>query len=169
MSVEGPESRLRLLGAELEEEVSRVGRLAGQFDVARVALEDPECELLRVYGVAALLESFYTGMEKAFRRIASTLGGMPRGENWHRDLLASMTLDIEGLRPVVLRRETLTLIDPFLAFRHRFRNLYVFDLEREPMSRLLELGPRAFEAFASDIRAFCEELRAGASRLAPKT
>ena len=112
-----------------------------------------------MYGAAALLESFYTGMEKALRRIATSLGGMPQGEGWHRDLLASMTLALDGIRPAVLTAATAAAIDPYLAFRHRFRDLYVFALERAPMLTLLSRATAAQQAFDTDVRAFVAELR----------
>jgi hypothetical protein len=151
--------RLRLLVAELEDERAHVARLAGEFERARLALLDPSSDVLMVYGAAALIESFYTGMEKALRRIAQALGGMPGGEAWHRDLLMSMTLELEGIRPAVLDRRTAAGLDAFLAFRHRFRNLYVFDLERAPMITLLERGGAVRAAFDADVGAFVERIR----------
>ncbi len=82
MSAERRSDRLRLLVAELDDELARVARLTGEFDHARESLERSEAETLVVYGAAALIESFYTGMEKALRRIATGLGGMPQGEGW---------------------------------------------------------------------------------------
>jgi hypothetical protein len=104
--------------------------------------------------VAALLESFYTGMARALSRIAAAIGAQPSGSNWHRDLLTSMTLDIPELRPAVLTRATAAALDPFLAFRHRFRNLYVFDLERAPMLGLLARGEDAWRRFDADLESF---------------
>ena len=65
--------------AELADELARVARLTGAFDHARESLEGYEAETLVVYGAAALIESFYTGMEKALRRIATGLGGNAPG------------------------------------------------------------------------------------------
>jgi len=157
--------RLRLLAAELGSELERVGRLVAEFDHAAAALDDPARDVLIVYGAAALLESFYTGMEKALQRIASTLGGMPGGGAWHRDLLASMALTLRGIRPAVLSEATVAAIDPYLAFRHRFRNLYVFDLEPAPMCTLLKHGADAHQAFAADLEAFAARLDAWAIEL----
>jgi hypothetical protein len=151
--------QLQLLIAELEEERTRVAKLISQFDHAAQRLADPTSESLIVYGVAALLESFYTGMERALSRIAATIGGQPAGANWHRELLSSMTLDVPELRPAVLARTTAAALDPFLAFRHRFRNLYVFDLEREPMLTLLARGPDAWARFDADLRAFIQRIQ----------
>lgn len=109
--------------------------------------------------MAALLESFYTGMEKSLARIASTLGPEPSGPSWHRELLMSMTLNVPEVRPAVLSGATALALDSFLSFRHRFRNLYVFDLEHEPMLRLLAQGAAAWSSFESDIRALIARLR----------
>jgi hypothetical protein len=152
--------RLQLLIAELEDERARIAKLLSQFDHASKRLAEPNAESLLVYGVAALLESFYTGMERALSRVAATIGGQPSGSNWHRELLSSMTLDVPELRPAVLSRATAAAVDPFLAFRHRFRNLYVFDLEREPMLALLAKGPAAWARFDADLTAFIQRIQA---------
>lgn len=151
--------RLLLLIAELADERARVAGLLAEFEHAAARLADPSAETLVVYGAAALLESFYTGMERALARIAATIGAQPSGSSWHRDLLTSMTLDVPELRPAVLTRTTAAALDPFLAFRHRFRNLYVFDLERGPMLTLLERGEDAWRRFDADLEAFVQVLR----------
>lgn len=158
MSAEARQDQLRLLIAELENELVRIQRLVDEFGAAGAALDDPSSAALVVYGAAALIESFYTGMEKALRRIASALGGMPSGEAWHRDLLTTMTLAIGGIRPAVLSVEAAHAMDAYLAFRHRFRNLYVFDLERAPMATLLEQGPEVYALFERDLRALIARL-----------
>jgi len=94
-----------------------------------------------------------------------TLGGMPSSEGWHRDLLASMALRFEGLRLAVLSVETTSAIDPYLAFRHRFWNLYVFDFECAPMAALLGCGPAAWALFERDMRAFIARLAAWITEL----
>lgn len=159
MSAEQREDRLRLLVAELEGELAKTARLVAQFAHASQALADPLCDPLVVYGAAALIESFYTGVEKALMRIATALGGKPSGDAWHRDLLSSMTLALEDIRPAVLSEAAAAAIDPYLGFRHRFRNLYVFDLDRDPMRRLLDRGGDAWRLCDADLRAFAARLR----------
>ena len=159
MAHDAQPASLRLLLAELENECQRVQQLVDQFEHAATALRDSNVDRLLVYGAAALLESFYTGVEKALDRIASKMGGMPSGPAWHRELLTSMTLDIEGVRPRVLSRDAARELDTYLAFRHRFRNLYVFDLEQEPMLQLLERGPKAWQLVSTDLKAFFERVR----------
>lgn len=70
-----------------------------------------------------------------------------------------MTLDVPTLRPAVLDRATAAALDPFLAFRHRFRNLYEFDLERQPMLGLLSRGPEAWRRFDADLETFTRTIQ----------
>jgi hypothetical protein len=46
------------------------------------------------------------------------------------------------------------LLDPFLRFRHRFRTLYAFDLEAEPLRELLSRLPAAHTAVRQDVERF---------------
>ena len=42
--------------------------------------------------LAAILHSFYTGVENIFKRVAIALdGGSPQGSFWHSDLIKSMS------------------------------------------------------------------------------
>jgi hypothetical protein len=69
-------------------------------------------------------------VEAALERIARTIeGSVPVGRDWHIALLESMSLDIEGVRPRVLSRESLSLLRGLLAFRHFFRHAYATTFE----------------------------------------
>jgi hypothetical protein len=67
---------LRRIAAELRGELSQIDRTVLEVDAL---LETASSERVRVYATAALLDTFYTGVEKAFRRIAGELGGIPEG------------------------------------------------------------------------------------------
>ena len=121
--------RLRLLAAEVRAELRRIERTAAEIADARVQLTEAGTPPIFLYGCAALLETFYSGIEKALTRIAGTIGGLPDGYAWHRRLLDDSTLDLPKLRPPILDEPTARLLEPYLAFRHRFRNLYLFDLD----------------------------------------
>ena len=51
----------------------------------------------------------------------------------------------------------LELVD-YLAFRHRYRNLYMFDLRWEPMSALLDRAPAVWTRVANELGAFANYL-----------
>jgi hypothetical protein len=125
---------LRRVAAELRAELVHIDRTVTE---AGPLLTSVATERVMLYATAALLDTFYTGIEKALRRIAGELGGIPEGSGWHRRLLDDMTLQIPKVRPAVLSPETARALSTFLAFRHRFRNLYLFDLEPAPIASLV--------------------------------
>lgn len=89
--------------------------------------------------VAYDLHGFYTGLERIFRSVAGTIDDrIPAGENWHKELLEQMTLEIEGIRPALLSNATRDFLEEFMRFRHRVRNIYSFNLIPERVKNLIE-------------------------------
>ncbi len=158
-------ARLRLLAAEVRAELVRCERTAAEVAEARIAVANRDCPRLTLYGAAALLETLYTGVEKTLSRIALAMGGVPEGGAWHRRLLDDATLDLPKLRPPVLAESTVRLLEPFLAFRHRFRNLYLFDLDASLISPLLTDAAPAWRAAAADLSGFAARIEALADAL----
>jgi hypothetical protein len=77
---------------------------------------------------AAMLHSFYTGIENIFKRIAEGLDGqLARREFWHRELLDTMKKP-GNIRPAVISESLVERLDSYLDFRHFFRHAYIFDL-----------------------------------------
>ncbi len=114
--------------------------------------------------VALNLHSFYNGLERIFETICRRLDPtFPTGERWHRDLLEQMGQEILKVRPAVLSAESIERVDEFLAFRHRVRNLYTFNLETERLHELLERLPDAWQSVRADIEAFRSLLQQAAS------
>lgn len=93
-------------------------------------------DAIELSALAALLHSFYTGVENIFKRVAVEIDNAPpRGESWHRELLDSMTRANTARRAVI----STTLRDElrgYLEFRHVFRHAYSFQLRWEKMSQL---------------------------------
>lgn len=147
-------ARLRQLAAELRMEIERVDRTVEELERAREALAVDAPRRLEIYGVAALLETFYTGNERVLARVASTLGDLPTGQAWHRTLLEDATLDIPKVRPRILSLEAARGLEAYLAFRHRFRNLYLFELEITPLRRLVEGAKPAWATARVDVASF---------------
>ncbi len=129
-------------------------RCVAEMVAARGRVAQPPEETLLLYGAAALIESFYTGIEKALTRIARQFGGLPDGEAWHRQLLRDASLDVPSLRPAVLSQQGVAGLEPYLAFRHRFRNLYVFDLEVMPIVQLLNQATTAWQVPRAELEVF---------------
>jgi hypothetical protein len=114
--------------------------------------------------LALNLHSFYNGLERIFETIARRLDPVfPSGERWHRDLLEQMEQQIPGVRPAVLSARSVERLDEFLAFRHRVRNLYGFNLEARRLHELLERLPEAWQSARADIETFRSLLQQAAS------
>lgn len=105
------------------------------------------------------LHGFYTGLERIFKSIANTIDDrIPAGENWHKELLEQMTLEIEGARPALLSNESRDILDEFMRFRHRVRNIYSFNLIPERVKNLVEKLSAAHEKVKGELFAFVQFL-----------
>jgi hypothetical protein len=86
---------------------------------------------------AVALHHAYGAVEAALSRIARAIDdGLPEGPDWHQSLLHVMALAIPSVRPPVLSKDALDVLQRLLAFRHFFRHAYAIDLDG---SRLEEL------------------------------
>jgi hypothetical protein len=146
---------LRRLAREIEAELANIERL--RFELRDAPSGD---DTFSLRGRASVLHDFYTGVERIFIRIAEELdGGVPRGEQWHRQLLQDMSLELPEIRPAVISTETAERLGDYLRFRHVFRNVYGFVLDATRLKPLEENFNRAVDAFLTESRAFAGWLR----------
>jgi hypothetical protein len=91
---------------------------------------------IELSALAAMMHSFYTGIENIFKRVTVEMdGGLPTGASWHRDLLDSMS-EPSDVRGAVLSTELRHRLEEYLKFRHFFRQAYSFQFEWEKLSSL---------------------------------
>lgn len=92
---------------------------------------------IELSALAAMLHSFYNGVENIFKRVAVELDdGPPSGEFWHRQLLDSMKMPGKT-RSAVVSEKLVERLDDYLTFRHLFRHAYTFDLHWDRMGTLV--------------------------------
>ena len=140
----------RRLVAEIQGELGALRRLADELGAAPAG-----DDTFSLRARASILHDFYVGTERIFVRIAEELnGGVPRGEQWHRQLLQDMALDLPEVRPRVIRAELAAELAEFLRFRHVFRNVYGFVLEAERMRPLEERFGAVLGRLTEDVEAF---------------
>jgi len=109
---------------------------------------------IELSALAALLHSFYTGVENIFKRVAVELDGEPvRGDSWHRELLLRMKSPTAH-RPALLSEELHDSLNEYLRFRHVFRNAYSFDLDWQKMSPLVLRLEETFKMLEKALDAF---------------
>jgi hypothetical protein len=175
--------RLATLAAELRAELPRIDRTVEDLALARptrgpdgrdaaadtpgATRRDPHDDRLRRYATAAVLDTFYTAIERVLERIARAFATLPSGPAWHADLLAQSAVDVRGVRPAVLDPGTASELRRFLGFRHRFRHLYLFDLQEDAMHPLCDEAPAVWAAARAQLEAFASQLDEIARQLEP--
>lgn len=113
------------------------------------------------WGTVALnLHGFYSGAEEIFEDIARTVdGSLPSGGEWHVNLLRQMTVEMEQMRPAVIRSETRQCLDEYRGFRHIVRNVYAFNLRPARLAELVSDAPQCLSKLADDLLAFIDFLK----------
>jgi hypothetical protein len=82
--------------------------------------------------LASYIADFYTGCERISERVAVTLdGGLPRGENWHQELLKQIAESGGDNRPPLWSGSLLLELDEYRKFRHLARHIYNIELKPE--------------------------------------
>ena len=103
--------------------------------LAKCAVSSPD--YIELSALAAMLHSFYNGIENIFKRTTLELGDrMPDGESWHKNLLDGMT-EATGNRNAVLSPHLRSRTKEYMEFRHVFRHAYNFDLRWDRMKTLV--------------------------------
>ena len=150
--------RLAVLQAEIE---AQLGRIEQVF----VLLEDRASDLQpdnpgSVESVAYQLHNVYNAIEylmeivaKAFENNISDLS------RWHTQLLDRMNLEISGVRPALLAKETNTLLHELRAFRHFFRHAYGIPLDFIRVEQNLHKARQVRSLVARDTALFLKALQ----------
>ena len=146
--------KLLLLKADIDREMALVERLLEESrnDLSGVGGTPSRLE---VRGVASVLQDFYSGVERVFERIAVELDGeLPRGGDWHSQLLNRMEEEVEGVRPRVLTSDLAERLRPFLRFRHLFWNIGGEQLRWERCTELLAEVDEVWPLFQRQMQEF---------------
>lgn len=114
---------------------------------------------VEVRAAASILHDFYSGIEKIFERIAVTVDkDLPKGEDWHIELLLLMAKPYEGIRDLVITEALLQKLKGYMRFRHLFRHIYGFELKWERFNNLcFEMG-NLFNELTSNLTKFLDKL-----------
>ena len=111
---------------------------------------------IELSALAAMLHSFYTGIENIFKRVALEIDGtLPTGPFWHRDLLEAMTHPTP-LRQIVIPETVQNRLREYLEFRHVFRQAYSFQLQWEKMENLILRCEEMLRQLEKELDAFLQ-------------
>lgn len=113
----------------------------------------PKLSTLELAGVAALIHSFYNGIENVLKQIIISYSKeVPDSPSWHQDLvnMASSNNIISQSTDRELRR--------YLAFRHFFSHGYSFDLDKKRAIPLVKDIRMITDCFRSNINKALEKI-----------
>ena len=150
--------RLLRLAARIRDELAELDRVADRVAVGwSRALRNADDYYLD--GVALNLHGFYSGLERIFELIATTIdAAKPKGENWHQVLLRQMSVETSGLRPAVISQSTYHCLDDYRGFRHVVRNVYAYNFETTKLEKLVIDLPATLAQVRVELLAFAEFL-----------
>jgi len=124
MNKEGVKKEVGIELGNLERLVREMEELISRF------IDKPNFIETRAAG--SILHDFYCGIEKIFERIATHIDGkVPKGEDWHTELLLQMTHPAKGIREAVISQGLMEKLKEYLRFRHLFRHIYGFEIKWE--------------------------------------
>ena len=113
--------------------------------------------------VALNLHGFYSGLERIFELIASSVDSKkPTHKEWHKVLLYQMAQEVPQVRPAVISEKSRSRLDEFRGFRHVVRNVYTFKFDPEKVEKLATEVPGLFADISSEILAFADFLQQAA-------
>ncbi|MGC8977484.1 MAG: hypothetical protein ACP5OB_07700 [Candidatus Ratteibacteria bacterium] len=94
-------------------------------------------DFVQIRAGASIVHDFYSGVEKIFERIAISIDkNLPKGEDWHKELLLQMAKPLEKIRDAVITEDLSEKLKEYLRFRHLFRHIYGFELKWERFKEL---------------------------------
>ncbi|MEW5986044.1 MAG: hypothetical protein AB1791_05370 [Chloroflexota bacterium] len=149
-------TRYILVAERLKAELQALEQVVRRAESALAkAKQYPQDQDYFLAAAALDLHSFYSGIERLFEVIASSIdNSQPSGRQWHRDLMAQMTLEVADLRPAVLSTETQAALLEYLEFRHVVRNVYTFNLRPTRVAELVTNLRLAFTLAQRDLQNF---------------
>ena len=140
---------------ELDELQRMVQRVQEGWRRAQESADD-----LYLDAVALNLHSFYSGLERLFELIATSIdGSLPQGANWHTVLLERVAMEISGVRPAVISGTTRDALGAYRGFRHVVRHVYAFRFDAAKMQYLVEEMSAVFTQAQSELLAFADFLK----------
>jgi len=143
-------------------ERQQLRRLLDEYRPILDACTTSPLDLARLMALAAMVHSFYNGVENIFKRIAAEIdGGPPSGGFWHKTLLDSMAA-ATSQRGAVISADLHARLKEYLAFRHLFRHSYAFDLDWDSMKPLVLGCEETLRQLNRELDQFLEAVGGGA-------
>jgi hypothetical protein len=127
------------LRERIEAEFENIEKVLSELPASK---DLPFLSVLELAGTAALLHSFYNGLENILKQILRERGpNLPQGASWHKELIE------KALKMGVLPADLKENLGLYLAFRHYFTHAYAMDLYADRMQPLVDAAHTVYKNF----------------------
>ena len=151
---------IKTLIAEIKNEQNKLEKLYKNLIIQLEKSDLENIEEFSIRGFSSILHDYYSRLERIFIKLANDLnGGVPNGYHWHIRLLEQMAIDIEQIRPKLISSDNFSYVRDLLSFRHLFRNIYGFELEKEKVVDLINKLVKYHTQIVKDINKFLKFLK----------
>jgi hypothetical protein len=148
-----------VLSARIQSELKDLSILTDRIKTAWQKARDTKDEFY-LDSVALNLHGFYSGVERIFEKIASSIdGSVPSGLNWHQELLNQMAVEVPRIRPAVISVELKGSLEESRGFRHVVRNVYTYRLAPDKLKPLVKDINKVWKKINKELSAFAKFLR----------
>ncbi|MBS0654224.1 MAG: hypothetical protein JSR46_00460 [Verrucomicrobia bacterium] len=107
------------------------------------------------YMFSMLLQQLYTALEDLFKQIAKAFENhIEQLESFHKELLVRMNTEIPKIRPMVISRKSLLLLDKIRAFRHFIRHAYDCELDSGELEHIKARLKEEFQEVLQNLQTF---------------
>lgn len=136
----------------------QVGIIETIFDKI-AARKQHKDEIRGLESLAYQLHNLYSAFEDLFLIVAKYFENTIEDQSrYHIELLRRMVIDIEGVRPPLLKQQTMSWLDELRAFRHVFRHAYSYELDKSKLQLVLEVAEKIEKCYKNDVDKFLEKL-----------
>ena len=135
-------------------ELAMLRELLDSFRPLLEKLRASEPDYVEMSALAAMLHSFYTGIESIFKRIAEEIDdSFPSGLSSHAALLGQMAHPTDQ-RPPVISDDLRLRLRYYLDFRHMFRHAYTTEMKWRKMADLVLHCEKTLDRLQTELEAF---------------
>ncbi len=97
---------------------------------------------------------FYTCIETFFFRVSQEFENRLRKDQWHKELLEKMALQIPDIRPNLISGDTYNHLSEILLFRHFRRYYFDYSYDWDKLELIESRYQKVFPLLINDIKAF---------------
>lgn len=149
-------NELLILKAEINEAIHAIDLIYDNTQEKYLQIGNKKPDYFEISAFGYLLHNFYNACENILLRIAGVFENTIDKEEWHKDLLLRMKLEIGNIRPAVINSDLVPILDEYRRFRHLFRHAYSIQLDWEKINSLILKLKKTKTVFITDVQHFLE-------------